>query len=173
MDSKTALKAFIIFLILFLDVVLQGCILIVCLNSAVVLPQLVLLKLGLSIVTWVSFKLIFIFKALIHTTFIFIDKAIYALYVIGLTRQLVVPAMGVPRVQFILVVLLLPLLFLKNTLELRISKLHQLESFSVLVTDIFAVLEAFKVELEVQHFFVIFIIIEPDNWHAIIELEGE
>lgn len=60
-----------------------------------------------------------------------------------------------------------------DPLHLRIRQLHKLEGFLVLLSDVVAILQAVQVELEVEHLFVMFILIEADDGYTVVKLESE
>lgn len=57
--------------------------------------------------------------------------------------------------------------------DLCLGKLGQLECILVLGSDVIAVCQALKIELQVQHLFVIWIVIVRYDWNAVVQLEGE
>ena len=65
------------------------------------------------------------------------------------------------------------MLLFDYTLELSLGQLDQLEGFFVLLTHIIAVLQAVQVELQMEHLFILRIVIEAHNWHSIVQLERE
>lgn len=65
------------------------------------------------------------------------------------------------------------LLLLQNPLKLSVSKLHQLKGFSVLFSNIFAILQTVKVELKMEHFLIFGVIVEADDWYSVVKLEGK
>ena len=73
----------------------------------------------------------------------------------------------------IFILLLETVLLFDYTLELRLSQLDQLEGFFILLTHVVAVLQAVQVELQMEHLFVLWIVVEAHNWHSIVQLERE
>ena len=73
----------------------------------------------------------------------------------------------------ILILLLETVLLFDYTLELRLSQLDQLEGFFILLTHVVAVLQAVQVELQMEHLFILWIVVEAHNWHSIVQLERE
>ena len=73
----------------------------------------------------------------------------------------------------IFILLLETVLLFDYTLELRLSQLDQLEGFFILLTHVVAVLQAVQVELQMEHLFILWIVIEAHNWHSIVQLERE
>ena len=71
----------------------------------------------------------------------------------------------------ILILLLETVLLFDYTLELRLSQLDQLEGFFILLTHVVAVLQAVQVELQMEHLFILWIVVEAHNWHSIVQLE--
>ena len=67
----------------------------------------------------------------------------------------------------------MPLLLFYYSLQLSLSQLHKLECFLIFHPDIIAVFKAVKIELQMEHLLVSWIVIEVDNWHAVVQLESE
>ena len=67
----------------------------------------------------------------------------------------------------------MPLLLFYYSLQLSLSQLHQLKCFLIFHSYIIAVFEAVQIELQMEHFLVPRIMIEVDNWYAVVQLESK
>ena len=74
---------------------------------------------------------------------------------------------------YLILLLQQAVLLLDYSLELSFGELHELEGLFVLFTDIVAVFEALKIELEMEHLLVLWVVVEADDGNAVVKLEGE
>jgi hypothetical protein len=65
------------------------------------------------------------------------------------------------------------LLVLLRLVKLRVSQLVELKSSPVLLSDIFNIVQAGEIVNQVEHFLIIWIVIEGNNWDTVVYLEGK
>lgn len=130
--------------------------------------QLVVLELNLNVVARIPSQLIFIFVVTLLNNG---AGQVCLLWQAVIAANLHIWICSVD--VFVLLIWHLPLLLLLYPLKLRVCQLHQLESFPILLSHIITVLEAFEVELEMEHLLILVVMVEANNGHAIVELERE
>ena len=67
--------------------------------------------------------------------------------------------------------LLKTVLLFNYALKLCFSQLYQLESFLIFFTNIISIFEAFQVEFQMKHFFILRVVIEAYNGYSIVQLK--
>ena len=133
------------------------------------------LHLGVGVIARVPRQLVLVLVFLLELILLVDDEAVRVRPVLGLLGQAVVAASLLVWVRVGLAAEGRPvaLLLLQDALQLRVSKLHQLEGLSVLLSHVVTVFETLEVKLEVEHLLVFGVVVEANDRHAVVELERE